>query len=208
MEPLTLYVDGYFANPYDATCYVALVEKQLEFSIARALLRDGGGVPAGLQAQTGVGRVPALRHGDFFLTESIAIAEYLEDVFPPPGHAALYPADARARARARQIAAFVRFDLRALREERPWTGVLWPAARRPLSAAAERDARELVDLARLARLGIASPWSIAHVDLALALSRLDDASIPEDVRAFMAATLSRPSVRGYLDHPRPPHPPP
>jgi hypothetical protein len=37
---LTLFVDGYFANPFDATCFVALTEKQLPFSVARPLLRD------------------------------------------------------------------------------------------------------------------------------------------------------------------------
>lgn len=207
MSDLTLYVDGYFANPYDATVYIALCEKQLEFATARALLRDGGGVPRGLLAQTGIGRVPALRHGAFFLTESSAIAEYLEDTFPPPGHAALYPADARGRARARQIAAFVRSDLRALRDERWWTQVLWKSPpRKPLSPAAARDAEELVALTQ--HLALGQPWSLAHADLAMALMRLDADALPADVRAFMDAVAARPSVRGYLDHPRPPHPPP
>ena len=34
-------------------------------------------------------KVPALEHDDFWLAESSAIAEYLEEAFPPPGHPAL-----------------------------------------------------------------------------------------------------------------------
>lgn len=94
---LTLYVDGYFTNVWDATCFVALTEKQLEFSTARALLRDGQGAPARLREQTAIARIPALQHGDFLLTESLAIAEYLEDAFPPPDHTRLFPAAPHAR---------------------------------------------------------------------------------------------------------------
>jgi len=97
---LTLYVEGYFTNTWDASCFVALTEKQLEFTTARALLRDHQGVPQGLTDQTGIGRIPALQHGDFWITESQAIVEYLEDTFPPPGHARMLPADLRERARA------------------------------------------------------------------------------------------------------------
>ena len=74
---LTLYVDGYFTSVWDATCFVALTEKQLEFSTARALLRDGQGAPARSREHTAIARIPALQHGDFLLTESLAIAEYL-----------------------------------------------------------------------------------------------------------------------------------
>ena len=37
---LTLFVDGYFATMWDASCFVALTEKQLEFTTARALLGE------------------------------------------------------------------------------------------------------------------------------------------------------------------------
>jgi hypothetical protein len=33
---LTLYVEGYFTNVWDASCFVALTEKNLEFATARA----------------------------------------------------------------------------------------------------------------------------------------------------------------------------
>ena len=52
------------------------------------------------------------------LAESSAIAEYLEEVLPAPAHARLLPADVKNRARARQVMAWLRSDLGALRDER------------------------------------------------------------------------------------------
>jgi glutathione S-transferase len=208
---LVLYGDGFFASPFDACCYVALEEKQLPFVVGRAILRDGGGVPPLLGSRTGIPRVPALQHGDFWLTESIAIAEYLEQVFPPPAYSRLFPDEPRARARARQVMAWVRFDLRALRAERPWWMTLYPASPGPLSSAAERDAHELFDLvAHLDAGGDLAVWNLSHLDLALSLARLraGDLALPVAARRLLDANLARPSVRGYIDHPRPPNPPP
>ncbi len=205
---LTLYVDGYFANPFDATVFIALTEKQLAFSTARALLRDGQGLPPGLASKTAISRVPALQHGDFVLTESIAIADYLEDVFP---ERPVYPRDPRGRARARQIMAWVRYDLGAMRWERPWFTTLWPVPVPPLTPNALREATELVDVVgRLIAQGDLEAWNIAHADLALTLARVrsEDLALPENVAAFKARTYAHPAVRAYIDHPRPPHPPP
>ncbi len=205
---LTLFVDGYFANPFDATCFITLTEKQLPFSVARARLRDGQGLPSGLASRTAISRVPALQHGDFVLTESIAIAEYLEDLFPEPP---VFPRAPRGRARARQIMAWVRFDLRELRWQRPWWMTIYPANPPPLTPDAAHEAAELVDVVgKLIAQGDLALWSIAHTDLALALTRLrdDDLPLPVPVAEFRDATLARPSVEAYIAHPRPPHPPP
>lgn len=205
---LTLFVDGYFANPFDATVFIALTEKQLAFNVARALLRDGQGLPAGLSIRTAISRVPALQHGDFLLTESIAIADYLDSMFP---ERPIFPSDPRGRARALQIMAWVRTDLGAMRWERPWFTTLWPVPLPALSASAVREAIELVDVVgRLLDQGDLETWNIAHADLALTLARVrsTDIDIPERVAAFKARTYAHPSVRAYIDHPRPPHPPP
>jgi glutathione S-transferase len=205
---ITLFVDGYFANPFDATCFITLTEKALPFAIARALLRDGQGLPPGLASRSAISRVPALQHGDFVLTESIAIAEYLEDVFPEPR---VFPTDPRARARARQIMAWVRFELSELRQERPWWTTLYPATLPLLSPGAARQAAELVEITgRLISAGDLGAWNIAHADLALTLSRVrdEDVPIPDRVRAFLDATRARPAVKAYIDHPRPPNAPP
>jgi glutathione S-transferase len=207
---ITLYVDGFFVNQFDASCFVALTEKGLEFQIGRGLLTTGS-FPAALSKITGLPRVPALQHGDFWLTESSAIAEYLDEVFPPPAYAPLIPSEIRRRARARQIMSFVRSDMWMLRNERPWWMTVYPATPEPLSADARRDAMELVELAdKLLGCGELDEWNISHADLALALLRLSRTGypLPDPVQRFHDLNIARPSIRAYLEHPRPPHRPP
>jgi glutathione S-transferase len=211
-QPITLYLDGYFVNQWDGTCFVALTEKGVTFATARALLRDGQGVPPALRELTGVARIPALQHGDVWLTESSAIVEYLEEVFSPPAYPPLFPADVRRRVRARQVMAWIRFELEPLRNERNWWMVVYPGVPdRPLTPGTASLARQLVELANKAiTSGDFDDWSIAHVDLAFTLLRLahTDVELTPAVRAFLDTAITRPSLRAYLDHPRPPNPPP
>ena len=209
---LTLYVEGYFTNVWDASCFVALTEKNLEFTTARALLRDGQGVPASLREQAAIGRIPALQHGDLWLTESLAIVEYLEEAFAPPAYPRLLPGQPARRARVRQVMTWLRSDLFALREERPWQLMVYPAAElAPLSPAATRHAGELLELVDwLDSHGELGEWNIGHADLAFALMRLRSGGVAmsEPAERLLTRNLARTSVRAYLDHARPPHPPP
>jgi len=73
------------------------------------------------------GLLPALRHGDRTMWDSLAIGEYLAEVVPDAG---LWPADAAARAAARSVVAEMHSGFRALRsnmsmnirERRPGAG--------------------------------------------------------------------------------------
>jgi glutathione S-transferase len=155
-------------------------------------------------------RVPGLAHGEFWLAESSAIVEYLEDAFPPPAWPRILPADPQARARARQVTAFLGCDLRELMVERPTWMIAYPASPPPLSPAARAAADQLLALAaRLLADGALEPWSIASADLAFALLRLVRTGhpLPPPLQALVDANLARPSVHGYLSHDRPPNPP-
>lgn len=207
-----MYVDGSFTNPFDATCFVALAEKQLPFTIARAMLRERQPVPPALAKQISIARIPALQHGDFLITESLAIVEYLEEAFPPPAHPRLLPADLRSRARARQVMSWVRTALGALRAERSWWMLFYPSPSPApaLSAAAQRDADEMLELVvQLEQLGELAAWNVSHAELAFNLLRLARTGheLPAPVQRFLDAATARPSVRAYLERPRPPHPP-
>lgn len=210
-DQVTVYLDGYFSSPLDATCLVSLEEKGVPYTTSRSLLRDNQAFPEQFQQRAGVARVPAFQHGDFWLTESMAIVEYIDEKFPGPP---LFPAEIRARARARQIMAFLRFDLRTLRSERPWWMAIYPVDQRqlaPLGKQALQEAVELVNLVDwLAAQGSLAEWCIAHVDLALALMRLSKTQVvlPTAAQRLLDANLVRPSVRSYLERPRPPNPPP
>lgn len=205
---ITLFVDGHFVSPLDATIIVALDEKGAEYHTARALLRDGQGIPPSLGQRTHIARVPALQHGEFYLSESLAIIDYIEEIFPPPSPR-LFPVGLHERARARQVMSYVRCDLHQLREERPWWTVIYPSEPMgELSQRARCEADELLSIAThiLPDLG---EYSIAHVDLAFQLMRLtrNGHDVPASISQFVETTLARPSVRRYFERPRPPNPP-
>jgi len=92
---------------------IALACKGLAYqSVPRHLLRDGGEQrsPEYL-AVNPQGLVPALEHDGVVLTQSLAICEYLEEVFPKPP---LLPASARDRALVRAMALAVACDVHPL----------------------------------------------------------------------------------------------
>ena len=62
------------------------------------------------------GRVPALKHGDLVIWDSLAIAEYLAETFPARK---MWPTDAKARAIARAVSAEMHSGFQALRGQLP-----------------------------------------------------------------------------------------
>ena len=118
---LTLSVDSFWISPYAFSCYVALKEKKLPFEVRAISLPDKDHHRPDYQRQSMTGRVPMLEHGDFTLSESSAIVEYLDEAFP--GTPRALPSSTRERSRARQIMAWIRSDLMPIREERStkWT---------------------------------------------------------------------------------------
>jgi glutathione S-transferase len=62
------------------------------------------------------GRVPALQHGSFLIWESLAICEYVAELFPT---AQLWPADPQARAYARAVSAEMHAGFSQLRRHLP-----------------------------------------------------------------------------------------
>ncbi|BDG10579.1 glutathione transferase [Anaeromyxobacter paludicola] len=210
MSELVLYGDANWHSPYAFSCYVALREKGLPFEYRTLSLEAGEHRAPDYQRESLTGRVPALRHGEFWLSESSAIDEYLEDVFPPPGHAGLYPAEPRQRARARQLQAFLRSDLLPLRVERPTSTVFGREAVEPLTPAGEEAARRLVAAAeRLLSPGAAAlfgDFGIADADLALMLQRLaaNGDPLPERLLGYAAGIWQRPSVKGFIARELPP----
>lgn len=204
-SPLTLYVDSQLLSPYAMAAYVALAEKGLPVELRLVDLHAGEQRMQPYTSRAPTCRVPALAHDAFHLTESSAIIEYLEDVFPAPDYPALYPAAPQQRARARQIQAWLRSDLTALRQERPTEVVFHNAAGAPLGNAAQADAAKLVRVAQAllpteGQSQLFEAWCIADTELALMLRRLagpgDD--LPEALRAYADAQWRRPPVQTWL----------
>jgi glutathione S-transferase len=206
MADLTLWVDGFFISPYAFSSFVALEEKGLPYELQEVAMHRAETRAPDYARRSLTARVPMLRHQDFFLSESSAIAEYLDDSFP--GTPRLFPEDARQRARARQVMAWVRSDLMPIREERSTNSIFYEPATEPLSRAAERAAAKLLTAAdALLAPGATSlfgAFSIADADLALMLQRLGKNGHPvgDKVQRFVDATWSRQSVRKWVDRKR------
>lgn len=200
-------------SPYVLSCFVALREKHLPFQMRLIALHRGAQHEPAYVGASLTARVPALVDGTLSISESSAIVEYLDDKFPAPEHPLALPADLGQRARARQVMAWVRSDVGALRDERSSEHVFFPPGAvpppAPLSKAAERAADKVVRIASALVPEGGGPlfgsWCVADTDLAMMLWRLwkTGYALPETLRAFAEAEWQRESVREFVAMERP-----
>jgi glutathione S-transferase len=212
---LILYGNSMWTSPYVLSAFVALTEKKLPFRVETIALEQGVHRQTEYVRTSLTSRVPALVDGAFTLSESSAIVEYLEDKWPSPSYPAVLPHDVEARARARQVMAWVRSDLMPLREERSSEYVFYPHAGlspfRPLSSAGRVAADKLIALAeRLIPTDAGTlfgAWCIADTDLAMMLQRLlkTGEPLPARIRQFAESEWQRPSVQAFVNMSRPPY---
>jgi glutathione S-transferase len=202
---LTLYADAAWQSPWVFHVMVALEELGLKYKLEAKKLPLSVDERMRIQEKAILGKVPCLAHGDFWLTESSAIAEYLAEQFAPPTYPRIVPADPRDRARARQVMSWLRTSLSALREDRPTSSVFQRPTNKPLSDKGRADAAELVRIAEQliapGKTTIFDEWSIADADLALALMRLianSETSMTQRLIDYGLAQWGRTSVRKYL----------
>lgn len=203
---MLLYVDSHFVSPYAMSVFVALREKALPFQVVPLDLAAGNSRTGEFAAASITQRVPTLVDDTFTVSESSAIAEYLDEAYPG---ARLYPSGLQARARARQVQAWLRSDLMALRQERSTEVVFRAPVDQPLSAAARAAADKLIAgaSALLAHGGphLFDTWCIADVDLALMLNRLvrNGDIVPPPLADYATRQWQRPSLQEWVTHDRP-----
>ncbi|QXI30599.1 glutathione transferase [Pseudomonas vanderleydeniana] len=203
---LRLYVDAQYTSPYALSVFVALREKALEFDLQPLDLDAHEQQAQGYAGLSLTQRVPTLEQGGFALSESSAITEYLEEQF---AQAPIYPRDARQRARVRQVQAWLRSDLQALRQERSTLVIFYGQKAGPLSAAGEAAARKLIEAAQLllgdGREYLCGQWSIADIDLALMLNRLilNGDPVPAGLVDYARRQWQHPAVQEWLALSRP-----
>ena len=204
--PLHLYVDSLFTSPYAMSVFVALREKGLAFETLTLDLDAGQNQAADYVQRSLTQRVPTLVDGDFALSESSAITEYLDQAYP---ETRVYPAEVQQRARARQVQAWLRSDLLPIRQERSTLVVFCGQKRPPLSAEAQAAATKLITAAQALladnREYLCGQWSIADVDLAVMLNRLilNGDAMPAQLVAYAQRQWQRPSVREWVELRRP-----
>ena len=206
-DSLTLFVDAQYASPYAMSAFVALTVKQLRFELRTVDLFAGVQQEPAYAGLSLTRRVPTLVHGEFALSESSAITEYLDDLFPG---APLYPRDPQQKARARQVQAWLRSDLVPIRTERS-TEVVFLGVKAPALSAGARAAAAKLFAAADALLpagqdNLCGAWCLADVDLALMLNRLvlhgDD--VPARLADYARRQWAHPAVRQWAGFERPP----
>ena len=203
---MRLYVDHLYTSPYAMSVFVTLREKSLAFDTLTVDLDAAQQHAADFAQLSLTQRVPTLVEGDFALSESSAITEYLEQAYP---QTPVYPADPKQRARARQVQAWLRSDLLPIRQERSTMVVFYGQKMPPLSPGAEAAAAKLISAAHTLLAGnspyLFGEWSIADVDLAVMLNRLilNGDSVPAALVEYAQRQWQRPSVQAWVQKQRP-----
>jgi glutathione S-transferase len=112
---MTLHVGSKNLSSWSLRPYLALVGAGAEF-LDQVIELDRPETRARVLAVNPAGRVPVLHHDGLVIWDSLAICEYVAEVFPAAG---LWPADRAVRARARSVAAEMHSGFTALRRDMP-----------------------------------------------------------------------------------------
>ncbi|MES2978583.1 MAG: glutathione S-transferase family protein [Pseudomonadota bacterium] len=160
-----------------------------------------------VQALNPAGKVPVLADGELLVWDTLAIAEYVAEQYPDRQ---LWPADTRARARARSICAEMHSGFSALRSACPMN----IEARLPeVGALAWRDKPAVrADVERLCAMWGAllqahggpmlfGAFTIADAYFAPVCMRLITYGLPlpADIASYVARVVSLPGVKAWID---------
>jgi glutathione S-transferase len=203
-----LYVDSNFLSPYAMSVFVTLMEKGVPFAIKTIDLGTQENRQLSYANLSLTSRVPMLTHDDFHLSESSAISEYLEELFPPPQYQSVYPIDRQERAKARQIQAWLRSDLLLLKKERSAETVFCKHTNQPLSEFAQIEVQKLFTAANgllpAGAQNLFGEWCIADTDLAMVLNRLvlNGDNVSSNLAAYAEYQWQRPTVQLWVEQQR------
>lgn len=197
---MILYVESTYSCLECLSAFAAMWEKRVQFSV-RPLELAREALLQSFKHRSVTMTLPMLDMGHLTITQSTAIAEYLDESREGPP---IYPQDPALRARARQIQAWLRTDLGALRQERPARSVFAHTSVTMLSQLAEQQAQRLFSAAHR-WLGeeayLCGDWSIADIDMAAMLARLirNGDPVPARLVRYAERIWERRAMSAWLD---------
>ncbi len=115
MADFTIYIANKNYSSWSLRAWLMLKHAGAEFAETLIPLREAT-TRANILRHSPSGRVPALHHGDLIVWDSLAIGEYLAEIFPA---AKLWPEEIQARAVARSVSAEMHSGFAALRSHLP-----------------------------------------------------------------------------------------
>lgn len=204
MSELTLVVGSKNYSSWSLRPYLALAHTGQPFKEVVIALGQPD-TTANIARWSPSGRVPALHHGTLMVWDSLAICEYLAELFPQAG---LWPEDRAVRAVARSVTAEMHSSFSALRQNLPMN----IRARKPGQGHSAPGVAE--DIARIralwtecrTRYGQGGPFlfgrfSIADAFYAPVVTRFITYGVPLEgvVKDYAEAILALPSMQAWTE---------
>jgi len=202
MAEFTIYIGNKNYSSWSLRGWLMLKQAGAPFAEVLIPLRDAT-TRSEIMRHSPSGRVPALRHGDVTVWDSLAIGEYLAEIFP---ERRLWPEDPRTRAMARAVSAEMHSGFSALRSHLPMNmrssfpnrGVT-PEAQADINriTAAWRDCRKRFGEGGAFLFG---DWTIADAMFAPVVSRFRTYKIEldEEAQRYGEAVWALPALQEWL----------
>jgi glutathione S-transferase len=204
----TLYIGEKNISSWSMRGFLALEHKQLPYEEKTISLRADKS-RAERRKVSPTGKVPVLHDGGLVIPDSMAIIEYLEETYPPPGHPALWPAKKEDRAEARWLAATMHSGFADLRDSMSFNLCFLPQPPAATPKALEEASEMLSFWERaLEKKTLQGPFlfgAFGAVDImyAVAVVRLTAFRVPTDrtpkAAEYMTAILAQPYVKKWMD---------
>ena len=213
MSEFHLYIGNKCFSSWSLRPWIALRQCGIPFDETIVRLRTPE-TAANLAKVSPTGQVPVLVHGQTVIWETLAILEYLADLFP---ERRLWPADRMARAMARCVATEMHSGFLELRYGWPMN-LRRPKGHKPLDGAGAEQVRRVQAIWRQCRKahGAGGPFLFGHFTAADAMyapvvTRFDTygGTLDADIRAYVDAVLATPAMtRWYAEAAQEPWPEP
>ena len=207
---LKLYIGNKNYSSWSMRPWVLLKQAGLPFEEVKVRfdsLEPQSNFKQSLRAVTPAGKVPVLEDDGFAIWDTLAIAEYLAEKFP---EAALWPRDAKARARARSVCAEMHSGFGALRSHfplnveasLPQVGALAMRDHPAVRAELERIVTMWTGLLNEHKGGLLfGDFSIADAFFAPIGLRIKTYGlpVPNHITAYMQRVSALPGVKAWID---------
>jgi glutathione S-transferase len=201
MSEFHLYIGNKCFSSWSLRPWIALRHCEIPFEETVIRLRTPE-TAANLTKVSPTGLVPALLHGKTVVWETLAILEYLAELFPDRQ---LWPADREARRLARCVATEMHSGFLELRYGWPMN-LRRPKGRKELEGVAAEHERRIKALWRQCRAahGAGGPFLFGHFTAADAMyapvvTRFDTygGKLDDDIRAYVDAVLATPAMKQW-----------
>lgn len=201
MSEFVLYIGNKCFSSWSLRPWIAM--RHLEIPFREEFVRLRTPETAAILARISpTGQVPVLNHNGSIVWETLAILEYLNDLFPQKR---LWPADVEARALARSVATEMHSGFRELRYGWPMN-LRRPKAHKPMQGEGDDNRRRIEAIWRECRqkYGQGGPFLFGHFTAADAMyapvvTRFDTygGELAPDIRSYVDAVLDTPAMRHW-----------